>query len=221
MEQTRTADAAADSGAAVVATVNGTRLVNLWGPDGIPIAVEEQYVAAKMAQGYALLPAVEPDGLIGELRLKFDAAARAIEAFWDGVSSDGYVDTSDNAQKAAAERAMDEVVLCWGDFHRAVQLKYPTRAGNEEKPMVYRYEDERGRKQEFNYSPQQVAMQRPDGQLFAVPRTDVAMFEGMGYTVAQKGRDVDRATREQRKADGVSPDESGGAESPEEDSSDR
>lgn len=142
------------------AAVNVPELVQLHAPDGRTVYVDVREVDRWLTEGWSRSP-LDAALLAAELPPLFREAERVWAEYVRGVVSDGYIDTSDVAQAAAAHAALNLLTRQCALVEHAIVSRYPARQG------------------------EGITMLRPDGVATQVDPGQVALHEtGYGFTRA-------------------------------------
>ena len=110
------------------AVINAPEYVELFDLAGKAMRVPAADEAYWTAQGFSRFSG-DPVGAASELRALLGAASQAIQAYVDGVITDGVIDTADVAAQRTAEVAMLEVERAWDKVRRVIAARYAVKQG--------------------------------------------------------------------------------------------
>lgn len=109
-----------------VAEVNRPPKVTMY-LDGVPIDVDEKDVPQMQARGALIWGKEDLVRLPEEIDQLLDQVRLSLHRFVDGVSSDGYIDTSDASESRALQQGMVRLTQRMNDVLTVAGLNYPVR----------------------------------------------------------------------------------------------
>ena len=143
------------------AQVGGPEIVTLYNLDGQAIQVNGAKVEYWLGIGFRHTIA-DPVASAKALKAMFKAAGNAVDAYVDGVISDGAIDPADDAAYATFVQAMREIEITANQLHLDITRLYRVKQG----PAV--------------------AMLDENGQPVHVDPSQVAQYTTIGYTLVKE-----------------------------------
>jgi hypothetical protein len=148
-----------DSTAGLEAALNAGETVTLYHPNGKTMTVDRADLDFWLNEGYRQTRA-DPTATADELKALFPEVLDAVLRYVSGVTSDGVIDTSDEAAQATAHQAMRRLEQLWGQLVRDIESLYTVAQG------------------------QSVPMRMPDGSAVNVDPGQVDHYLTQGWTHA-------------------------------------
>ena len=106
----------------------GEGTVTLYDLAGEPLAVSTDKVQYWLDKGFRKTQ-LDLNDSYSTFMAYLDATAQTVKDFYNGVVKDQFIDTSDNASKAAAERAMSLLIESWNRMTTDISLLFQVRQG--------------------------------------------------------------------------------------------
>lgn len=110
------------------AAINGPQVVTLYNLEGQAIQIDATNVDYWLGLGFRRTIA-DPIASAKALKAMFKAAGVAVDAYVDGVTSDGVIDPADDAAYATFAQAMREIEVTANQLHLDLARLYPVKQG--------------------------------------------------------------------------------------------
>jgi hypothetical protein len=121
--------AGAEQDTGLSAVVNGMVLVTVFDSAGTAVQVPPETADLLVSRHGFKRHKVDIASAVSAFKALFGAASHAIGAYVDGVTKDGYIDTSDEAAHATAAQAMRLIEESWHALNLEIARTYPVRQG--------------------------------------------------------------------------------------------